>query len=534
MGLIDKIAPIWALKRQIAKNRLKRMKELNKRGFDAVSGNRKNYSFSGLSTESPDSAIYDDLEALRNNVRRRERESGFSKGAIQRIVKSVVGVGIYPQARCVPDKEFIGQPKINQRMASVFNYQAEKFFRRWAKKSDIRLKQNFWDQQAEIFGAYIRDGEALIIGRNSNNLTRSIPYCLETREIDYLQTPRSEINNPKITGGIEHDSEGVPRFYYLTKSHPGNAIHIQDSDIEQVDAFFASGRRRVHHLFSPLRRPGQTRGYSDFASGLKTLQNMDKYWEAEILAALEDACMTGIIETSYPTGFNANYTESSDSDDYDRIHEFAPNMMHYLQPGEKFSIHRPNRPNNQFEAFTNILMSDPASALDVPVEIISMNWKGLNYSNARTILLQFYASCFYLSTIFIRQFLEDIWENVISDGVINGDIQATGFDRRKDDYLATKWIPRVYRRWVDPQKESNGKTNDLNNNIETLSDIHSERGDDWEEKLTQRAVELKRMKELETEYGIEFKSEQEARPSEPGEETDNGNRAVIPGPWVTS
>lgn len=541
MSWIEKIAPQFALKRQIARQRLERVKSLQtdfkKRGneFEAVSGDRLNHIYGGYLNFSPDSAIYDDLEKLRNNVRKRERESGFTSGVIKRIVKNTVGTGIYPQSRCMADKEYFGNPKINERAARLFNHQAEKHFRTWAKKSDVRLKQTFWDQQAEICAALIRDGETLVIGRQSAKPDRILPYCLETREIDYLVTPRAEVFNPKIKCGIEHDEEGAPKAYYFYKGHPGEQIHITDASIEEVPAYFPNGRKKVFHLFSPIRRPGQTRGFSDFAPGLKTVQNLDKYWEAEILAALEDACMTGIVKTPNPVGFQSGYTLDSDGDG-NRIHEFAPNQIHYLNPGEDFDIHKPNRPNSQMEVFTHLLMSDPASALDVPVEVFNMNWKGLNYSNARTILLQFYASCTFLSVFMVRHFCDCVWENVISDFVVNGMVGAPGFDRRKDDYLQTKWIPRVYRRWIDPTKEANGKETDLKTLVETLSDIHSERGDDWEEKLTQRARELQKIKELEKEYDITFATEQPGQPvaDEPddAEPKPEPKRNVVPGPWA--
>ena len=123
-------------------------------------------------------------------------------------------------------------------------------------------------------------------------------------EIDRLKTPPGEAGNPQCRNGIIYDDEGVKKWFLILKRHPGEIHFTKPSNMEyeQVPAFDADGTPKVLHLYDP-RRPEQTRGYSQLSSGLKDLQDLERYMEAEKLAALENACLTGIVKTNAPATF---------------------------------------------------------------------------------------------------------------------------------------------------------------------------------------------------------------------------------------
>ena len=79
-----------------------------------------------------------------------------------------------------------------------------------------------------------------------------------------------------------------------------------------------------------------------------------------------------------------------------------------------------------------------------------------------------------------------------------------GFDSRKDAYLNFNWIPLTGRQWVDPVREAKAKETEVTNNFDTLANTCASKDQDWEEVLIQRARELKKKKDLEEKYGIEF------------------------------
>ncbi|MFA5706178.1 MAG: phage portal protein [Candidatus Neomarinimicrobiota bacterium] len=507
------ISPSWGLKRQIARNRAERMKALggktlaNIRGFEAVSGDRLRYD-TVSTNQNVDSFIANGgTEALRQHVRYMEFQTGFVRGPISRIVNNVVGSGFQFQARIRATDDFA----ISEASSDKLNRSIERGYAKWCKESDQRLIHQFWTQLRQIEGALVRDGEVLVVGRQSNRPGRFIPYCQQVLEVDRLRTPPGEITNPRMRDGILYDSEGVPEIYFILKRHPGDTltpgIGLRADDYEEIPAFWPNGTRKVFYLFNPIR-PEQLRGFSMFGPALKDMQDLDRYREAEIMAALEDACMTGIVKTDSASIFQDAYTQGLDANgNRIRIHDFAPLKWHYLNPGEEASIHSPQRPNTAFGEFTEQLQMGPANALDIPTEVMTQNWHGLNYSNARTILLQLYMVCRIRQKYLIDYYASPTYECVLSDMVANGRVKADRFYAYRDEYLAHTWIAPG-QAWVDPDRETSGIDRELNNNTENLARVWARKGEDWEEQLEIEARILRKKKELEAKYDIIFPNPQ--------------------------
>lgn len=544
---IAKIFPTFALKREIIQRRLERLEKFKpQRSFEAVMGDRLRSDFL-VPKNSADSALQGS-DKLRQHIRQLEYNNGFMSGPILRIVNNVVGQGIHFQSRVMADKNRNEPfPTITQKRADRFNFEAERGYRIWGRKADKRLISNIVEIQRIVQGALERDGEILIIGRSSEKKDRIIPYCLEVLEIDRLMTPVSEFKNPRMRNGILYDQEGVPEIYFILKRHPGETypwglqqgeswsggLGTRPEDFEQIPAFNPNGTRKVLHLFNVVR-PEQSRGYSRFAAGLKDFQDLERYREAEIYAALEDACLTGIVTTPQPEDFQQAYTDGnilspSSEDHTQRYHEFAPGKWNYLAPGEEIKVHAPSRPNPKIDEFINHLLRGPANALDIPPEILSQNWKDMNYSNARTVLLQAYLSFRVRQRYLIDHFCAPVYENVLHGLVVKGHVQSEGFDRRKDDFLRHIWIPPGWA-WVDPVKEAKGKEIELKENMETLTEIEASKGRDIDEHLELRAIELRKMKDLEEKYDIKFHQVSNQIPENPmaGQQTENqGSLRVV-------
>lgn len=509
---LSSIAPGYALRREVARRRLDRLASIgpdSRRSFDAVQGGRLRHDFLSPAN-SADSALTG-AESVRRHVRQLEYNNGFISGPIRRIARNVVGAGIHFQARvAADDNAYLPFPRITQDMADRFNFQMERVFRIWAKQADKRLISTFYEIQSQLSMALERDGEVLAILRTSGRTDRIIPTCIEVLEIDRLQTPMEEMTNPAIRNGIRYDAEGAPEAYFVLKSHPGDsfsAVARRGGDFDEIPAFSPNGTRKVLYLFEATR-PEQSRGYSPAASGLKDYQDLDRYREAEIYARLEDACLTGFVTTPDPGGFQANWaTQSTGETDGDgaarAVHEFAPGQWNYMNPGEEIKIHEPSRQNQNLDEFVNHLLRGPANAWDIPPEVLAQNWAGMNYSNARTVLLQFYLSCRVRQWHLVHHFCEPVYQAVLRRFIAQGMVQAPGFDRRADDYGRHAWVLPGWQ-WVDPTKEATGKQIEVDNNFETLSDVCAAKGKDFDETIETRARELRKIKDLEAKYGITF------------------------------
>ncbi|OPY78281.1 MAG: Phage portal protein, lambda family [Syntrophorhabdus sp. PtaU1.Bin153] len=532
MNLVDKtisyFAPGAALKRIAAREAIaalsKGLSDEAQRAFEVVESARYRDDWTNL-TQDADAANVTNLQALRNLVRDLSHRSGMVAGPLKRLTNNVVGHGIRPQSRVRADGEFDGvegAETITEKRAERFNYQAEKAFRRWQKKSDAYLLQSFYEQQALAFRTMVGDGEVLAVLRSSNRNDRIIPLCIELIEIDRLSTPMEKVNNPKIRNGIEFDDEGVPVRYYVLKRHPGSTGIISTanfSDYETIEAYGSNGLKKVLHLYDILR-PNQSRGYTPFAAGLEDMQQLSRYKEAIIVGARIRACLALFIKK--PTAYNTWNAKGTNTDGQ-RISGFEPGMVRYLNAGEEPFAINPSGSIPEAAELTKQFLQWAANAVDIPYEVFANDWKGLNYSNARTVLLQAYLAFRVYQRYMIEHFCEPIWENFISDCVANGIVKANGFGLRKDDYFRSSWITPGWQ-WVDPEKEANAAGTDLNNLIDNLANILAGKGEDWEEQVEQRARELKKIKDLEKKYGVTMTQQDKAATQQSNQPKKQGDK----------
>jgi capsid protein len=101
----------------------------------------------------------------------------------------------------------------------------------------------------------------------------------------------------------------------------------------------------------------------------------------------------------------------------------------------------------------------------------------------------------------VRYLCQPVWEMLLMEAWLRGDFKAPGFLDHIRDYCACKWIPNGWS-WVDPVKEADGAKISIENNMTTLADILSAKGDDIDEVLESRARELVKIKNLEEKYDI--------------------------------
>ena len=201
MSFLSKIAPQWALNREVARQRFNRLKNLDvkRTQYGSTTRNRMNFDFRAPLTTA-DSAIDQSRATWRRKTRMLEMENPFVSGPIKRIANNVVGVGF----------TLISKTKDIELTKKI-----ESYYTKWSLMADIRRISTMSNIMATAQAAISRDGEVLIIGRESKYQNRLIPYCLEVLEIDRLQTPGKYQNDMRFKDGIKYDDDGAPVEYYI-------------------------------------------------------------------------------------------------------------------------------------------------------------------------------------------------------------------------------------------------------------------------------------------------------------------------------
>lgn len=504
---ISTISPSWALGRFVNREQLKALTKLStqsrKANLEGIGGDRlqADHTNSNLDIES---VTKNNLGSLRNHVRDLELNDGSISGPIENLTNHIVGAGFKFQSKVTADKKYVRLPdfpRIDKQRAEIFNFWMEKRWKKFSKQADLHLLQNLAEMIWTIQAAVLRDGEILVVGRKSTRPDRLIPYCLEILEIDRLQIPFCMITDPDVHNGIRYDADGAPQTYYVLKHHPGSTT-VQNwriDDYEEIPAFNENGTINVMHLFRHIR-PEQLRGFSKLISALPEIQNATRYKKAEMFAALQDACGVAIVKTTNPAHFQSNYTKSG-NDPNKRINELSPGMTYYLNNFEDMMIRDPKRPNDKFDEIIKAFLRGPANAFNTPPEFFLQDWKDINYSNARTIVIQLYVTIRIQQKALVDHICSVVQENALHDFVAKGLLEAPGFIERKEDYLEASWIPPK-REWVDPVKEAQGKMLEIQMGIETPQSICASKGIDFEENLETMAKNLALKKALEKEYKV--------------------------------
>jgi lambda family phage portal protein len=460
---------------------------------------------------SPDADLLPEMGSLVSRTRDLIRNNGVAAGGVRTVQDNVLGTGM----RLIP--------RPNWRKLGMTLEQAQE----WAQDVREQWEAYYWttachagdsmtgDQiTRQTFGSVIGgNGEALALPLWIPDRRDGWATKIQTVESDRLDNPGFTIADPSVRGGIKFGKYGEPLGYYIRKRHPGDMFMPGrflgfggPEDFEFVPRRTPSGRLRVLHVFD-AERPGQSRGKSAFASVLSNFKQIDRYVEAEIMAAVSNAMIAGTIETpldheSILELFRGNRDEYMESRAKHRTRiesgTFVP-----LFPGDKLEPFLPSRPATAFGAFVQNVFQIIGVGLDLPDILLRKDFSKVNYSSARAALIEAWRSFSrwrdWLGTMFLDPWYALWMEEAANTGRI---ALPVDFYENRGAYTKCLWLGPA-RGQIDPTKETDAVEKRLALNISTLEAECAELGRDWREVAEQRAIERAYMRELETEYALD-------------------------------
>jgi lambda family phage portal protein len=500
---VEWISPKHGFDRRLYRARMAIAEEFKKR--TAVGGaalNRLRTDWSN-NTTSADAAVRYDRERIRNIVRELILGNSYASAAVRRIVANVVGRGITPQshlqadtAETEPFQKPAGWRPISEAQATRFQNAAEELWGEFAETSDIAGRQTFYEQQDQVEEALTNDGEILVHLPAVEAKGRPLPFAVELIECDRLATPTAQLSSPNIRDGVEIEpTTGAPIAYHVLDYQPGDTgVAIANfGKSRRIPRFDANGWPRMLHLFRS-RRPGQTRGYSDYAPCLDVFEDLHRYWEAEIVAARVAACYCGFVKSPY-AGAISEAVGQPGKESGSRIEEMEPGRVWYGMPGEEMMFGNPARPNAAFGPFTEILLRAIGVCHGLPFELIALDFSKTNYSSARASLLEARRTFQSKQGFQVGRLGKPVWGLALRYGILQGRLEAPGFAARQRDYLASFWTPPSWG-WVDPVKEEQAARESIRGFLSTHADELAAQGRDMDQTFEQCAREHKRLKTL--------------------------------------
>jgi lambda family phage portal protein len=285
---------------------------------------------------SADEALRYDLRTLRDRARALERGNPHYRALLLQIEKNVIGsngVGLQSKVKFV-----------NGRPDTRSNTIIETEWWNWGKKPYTTLNRRLtWHgvQRLALRSLY-RDGEILIRKR----LTADSPYGLRLQliEADYLDETYNDSrlsNGNKVSMSVELDRDNAPVAYHLLTQHPGSC---QGSEVY--------GKRvrvpapEIIHVYIP-DRVDQSRGSPWAAAAMLSLHHLDKYEEAEVVAARIAAAKMAFFTKAQVEGAP---DDGEDSEGNLSV-EATPGGMMELPTGYDVKPWTPEHPNTAYKEF---------------------------------------------------------------------------------------------------------------------------------------------------------------------------------------
>lgn len=433
------------------------------------------------------------LHELRERSRDMIRNDPHASGMVDTWADNIVGQGLTPQSKV--DFETIG---ITEEQAQAFQKAAEKSFKRWSKQADVTGLQSFEELTELSLRQVFENGDVFTIPRRVEG--RRYSLALETVEADRVTTPTKLTSNPSVREGVAIGAFGEPLAYWVKRTHPGDVQGQTKSDdfvripLRDPD----TGRRNVFHLYRPLR-PGQSRGVPSLAPALPMFRDLQQYFKAELIGAKVAACYALFITTPDPYGDAARSTTAVVNNKQQELLE--PGMIRRLNPGEDVKGFEPNRPASNFDLFITRVLRSIGVCVGTPYELVSMDFSKTTYTSGRMALTEIRRKYRKFQNWLAQKFCQPIWEMLMTEAFLMGELPAPGFFEFFEEYTACSWVGPGWS-WVDPQKEVTATIQSLQSNLSTLADECSARGLNWEDVLTQRSRETKLAKELGVEPAV--------------------------------
>jgi len=404
-------------------------------------------------------------QMLRDRSRYEALNNGYYSGVIETIAQDVVGSGPRPQIRIPGDS------------SRELSRHIERLWANWASATafaeDLTLMQE----------ACVRDGESFAVMRDNPGLIADgrtrVQIDLQVYEADQVSDPWDFGLDPLYTDGVRFDEWGNPHSFTLLKNHPGGVTAYRSWETIEIPS------AQVCHWYK-VRRAGQHRGFPWMVAALPLFAQLRRYTLATLSAAELAAMLAGIMKTDSAAGDQAVSVEAMDSISMVR------GALLTLPAGWDASQFKPEQPVTSYGQFKTEILNEVGRGANVPLNIVSGNSSGYNYSSARLDRQLYFSAIRRERSRMKDRFLDRVFLRWAREAVV-----AYGLTAKIAHPSEWSWA------WfwdgfesIDPQKDAATDTANLANSTTTLAEICAERGQDWEDVLRQRAAENSLMKSL--------------------------------------
>jgi len=466
------------------------------------------------------SSPVDDIERNVESLRERSRDlymgAPIASGAFKTMVTNIVGPGLKLNAQV--DYEFLG---MSLEEAEELETIIEREFNYWSdsENCDANRMCDFGELQALAFLSMLMSGDCFSLLPMKKRAGSIYETTIKLIEADRVCNPQfNSFTDERLINGVEIDGTGEVVAYHIADKHPNSSLTVQNNwrRIEKYGK--KTGRMNVLHLLE-LERPEQRRGVPLLAPVIEALKQIDRYTDAELMAAVINGMYSLFIttEASQQNEFGGGFADEDEEDD-SKIN-IGNGSVNFLREGEKIQESNPGRPNANFDGFVTSIFRQIGVGLELPYEVLMKHFTS-SYSASRGALLEAWKMFRKRRTWLSKKFCQPIYNEWFAEAVALGRINAPGFFNDpliRHAYTRAEWLGPTQGQ-LDPLKEVNAAEKRVDNGFSTRTKESQElTGTDWfrNHELRKREEQLR----AEAGFGIE------KQPIEPVKENDEEDDA---------
>lgn len=455
------ISPTWGLRRTRAR--------LMSRQYEGASVGRR---ASGWTRTGGDANAVSGLTLarLRNVSRDLERNNGWAKRGLRRLVEGMVGTGIESQVK----------------LDGVPFADGQALWDAWANTTsmDYDGNLNWFGLQALVARTIVQSGECLVLFERASSrdgLPVSAPIKLRVLEPDHLDESVFQFEGRWVEKGVELDARGRRVAYWLYPVHPGATMRATLSSV-RVPA------ENVLHVYA-VDRPGQLRGVPWFHGAITIAQDLDELEDARIQQAKVASLFGAFVEDiagEGPGALGPATDGTNSSGQAEKLESMEPGAVYYLQPGETIKAAEPPKFDAAEQGFANHFLRKWAAAIGVTYEDLTGDYTQVNFSSARMGRLAYEASVdVWQWHLLIPGFCERVFQRVMG--------LAAALEGWPGVPTAT-WTPPDLPP-VDPERDADTKITRIRGGLDHPDEVLLKEGKDPDEHW---ARYQERMKDLQT------------------------------------
>lgn len=285
--------------------------------------------------------------------------------------------------------------------------------------------------EGEIIDSLATDGEALIILRTDDRGTLRLQH-VPAEQLDESHTV--ELGGGRyIAAGIEYDADDQPIGYHFRPARPTDQYQTFRAPV-RVDA------ADVLHLFR-RQGAGQTRGLPWFAPVILPLNELSQLQDALQVTAKIQAMMCGFLIDQ-----NGSATSPLGDGESPLDVSLEPGTMRVLPSGWDVRFTTPQQMAQSVELVA-VSLRQIAAGLQMPEFLLSGDMSGVNYSSARTSLIQFRSRIEAIQhSLLVPLLYEPIWRRWLLLESLRGSNWA--------DPQAKVEVHFPKPQWVDPESDA--------------------------------------------------------------------------------